>query len=335
MLQTWLSKLAERSETPAYLALLPLLGKEIIALQVPSKAKLEQLLPAACYAIALPDAHFRQLAHPGPYQVDLFLQAQTPELALRLSLVLDQFDSSEPALSPQARFALFLHSEEIKELRVSQLQQRLQAWIDTLLAQQHLQIETCPTAAEWQALRKQLEQFIFTRFGLSVEDCLPVDVGQQRDTALLLLAQQSAQIEASKTSQAPLPTAVQPARLAPSSSPSPSAGQVIRRLFVELPALCHAWRMLAWPSDLTWYANWQALAQRIDQVQSIIATPPSSLLHAKQSVQQLHSALEQAWALLAQVQQLPAIELAQHADQHLAAFASLCDAWETALKEAQ
>ena len=318
---------AKPSAAPAH-AWLGQLGSSYIAGQLTLAGK----VPAHCFGLAAlaagdsrGDMHRLPvgsniaaggyLVHPGPYCVDILPQQNAPELALRLYLVLD---SADPRLQRQ-RFELFLHSEAPSGLSLAELRQSVQACIDA--QSQHLYLETCPSAQEWLAYRAALEKLLYIRFGWSVEDCMPVDLRGQAncvdyvDQVLACAAEARPQrIEAH--TQTPIQTSAQ-------KLPMPAA-QLRRRLFLELPALCQAWRLLDWPQNLALFSQRQALWHRLDMLDAQLAILPDAAFHKPS----LHQTLEQAWAQLAQWQALAAHELNA---QHVAAIAALCDAWQADL----
>lgn len=307
------------------------LGKEIVARRLPTTANTEIAL--GCFACkdsevlmqgkAPPSAY---LVHRGPYTLEILPQVDVPELALRLQLVIDQLENHVA----EARFALFLRSEDRAEMSLAELASRIQDCINTQLAQGYLLIETCPSATEWQNYRALLEKMLFTRFGFSLENCLPVDLAEQIDYASQLIAQENAPHIATAAKLAetevlvaePISNNVNTANAAKPSRLERVA--VSRRMFLELPTLCREWRLLPWPSDLANYARLQKVAQRMDLLEARYASPPADLQLAQ--AQQLAITLEQAWALLARLQLASATQLSSH----MLEIEALCTAWEAA-----
>ncbi len=304
------------------------LGKEIVAYRLPVNGE----ITLDCFACHTNQALLTgkapqgaHVVHRGPYTAKILPQADIPELALHLQLVIDQLDNAVA----EARFALFLHSELIEELSLTELTRRIQECVNAQVAQGYLLIDTCPSAAEWQEYRAQLEKLLFTRFGLSVEDCLPVDLAEQVDYASQLIAQELAVASAEITEPSAQLTPVKHSTIFPRHLTEIA---VSRRMFLELPALCRQWRALAWPRDVALFARLQAVAQRMDLLEAHYASPPTAL--QRRQAQQLFLTLEQAWALLARLQLVNfAVAEAVQSDAHMAEIEALCTAWESVWQE--
>jgi hypothetical protein len=232
--------------------------------------------------------------HPGQYTVDLLPFAAAPEIGLRTTFGVD---SADPRLAQQ-RFDLFVAAEVQGSLALDALAQRMQAALAHELAQGGLDLPPCTTFEEWQAFRAGLNQLLYTRFGVTVDDCVPVDLGDARDTAALLLRDC-----ADPALAVPRPTP------AP-HEPMPDDAAALRRLFLEVPAVAGAIRRAAFPFD-----ERKALLERLDLLGMSVGTMPSLELaapgqplaaparlrraaHSKRAV----AALDEAWALLARLE---------------------------------
>nr|WP_229259322.1 hypothetical protein [Duganella aceris] len=66
------------------------------------------------------------------------------------------------------------------------------------LAQGALELPPCTSLEEWHAFRAGLNQLMYTRYGVTVDDCVPVDLGERVDFADVLKtrAQRAAEAEA-------------------------------------------------------------------------------------------------------------------------------------------
>ena len=125
--------------------------------------------------------------HPGPYTVDLAPFAAAPEWGLRVRLLVD---APNPH-AEQQRFDLFLyaeHHEQGGQLSLADLGAALQSALQSELAQGALDLPPCTTLDEWHAFRAGVNQLLYTRYGLTVDDCVPVDLGGQVDFADVLRA---------------------------------------------------------------------------------------------------------------------------------------------------
>lgn len=124
--------------------------------------------------------------HPGPYSADLAPFALAPEMGLRLQFVVD---APDPRVSQQ-RFDLFLSSEAGagRELSVQAFSAMLENALRLALAQGRLELPPCTAPEEWIAFRAGLNELLYTRFGITVEDCMPVDLGDTVDFAAILRA---------------------------------------------------------------------------------------------------------------------------------------------------
>jgi len=243
--------------------------------------------------------------HPGPYGCDLVPFAAAPEIGLRVHFAID---SPDPRVTQQ-RFDLFLASEGAGELALDALAGRIEAALQRELAQGNLELPPCTTLDEWNAFRSGFNQLLYTRFGVTVDDCVPVDLADTRDFARMLAARAVADAVA-----APLPLA------APAAAPAlADAGRddarALRRLFLELPCVMCRVRQAALPQGQGLFHQQQALLQRLDLVCLAASTMPALALAApgqaldsgNQARRAHHSlraavALDEAWALLARLE---------------------------------
>lgn len=279
--------------------------------------------------------------HPGPYSVDLTPFAAAPELGLRLQFVID---AADPRVTQQ-RFDLFLYSEAEAGLDVDGMRWRIEAAVRTELAQGSLELPACTTLDEWNAFRAGLNQLLYTRFGVTVDDCVPVDLGDGVDYADIL-AERALRAAAAA---APAPDgpdsaasgagaavpaasgdgAATPGATAAGTGPQgwetpgyvagkvgPAAGlppadsdaRSMRRLFLELPALTTALRLAPLPAGPGPFQAQQALLQRLALLKLGVDTMPSL-----------------AWA--APDQPLEAVQQARRSRNSTAAVAALDEAW--------
>lgn len=294
------------------------LGASALALPMPAGA----LVPAGCIGIAFDKGgrtrrigagsridsgeHERAACfHPGPYSADLLPFQAAPELGLRLTFAVD---SADPRLAQQ-RFDLYLASEAADGVLLGAFCSLIEATLQRELAQGNLELPPCTSLEEWDAFRAGLNQLMYTRFGLTVEDCVPVDLGDSVDYAQLLLA---------RATPAPGPGA----RSAPDAADAPDDAKAMRRLFLELPCVTSALRQVALPPGQALFHKHQELLQRLTQAGLSAATMPALELAApgvlldgaQQAARARHTsravaALDEAWALLARVALTPATEL--------------------------
>jgi uncharacterized small protein (DUF1192 family) len=142
---------------------------------------------------------------------------------------------------------------------------------------------------------------LYLRFGLTVDDCVPVEL-EGVDYA----AQLAARAVGSTTAAAPVAEKAEPSLLDAKS---------LRRLFLELPCLMCGLRTGALPSGQEQFRQQQALLQRLDRLAVEITTMPALVLAApgqplaldEQLRRMRHSrratvALDEAWALLARLE---------------------------------
>lgn len=161
--------------------------------------------------------------HPGPYGVDVTPFAAAPEIGLRIRFVID---AADPRVAQQ-RFDLYLFSEVVDVLTVAGLQAAVETALREALAQGMLDLPPCTSLEEWNVFRAGLNQLLYTRFGITVEDCLPVDLGEQTDYAAQLRARAQAPVPATDPAGDDLaasPSAANAQITAPASSTDADAG---------------------------------------------------------------------------------------------------------------
>lgn len=250
--------------------------------------------------------------HPGPYSVDLIPFAAAPEAGLRLVFVVD---APDPRVAQQ-RFDLFLASEVDERLELADLRAAIEGALRRELAQGNVELPPCATLDEWDAFRAGLDELLYMRFGLTVEDCLPADVG---DYAATLMA-------------TAVPPRARPQPVVVAADPTPADdARALRRLFLELPRLTSALRLAPLASGQDCFRQQQALLRRLDQVTLSVSTMPALELAApgrrlnahQQARRARHSvhaarALDEAWALLARIKTGTLGQLLDDADRIVA-----------------
>jgi hypothetical protein len=301
------------------------LGRSVVALALPAGTA----LPPGCQAVVVgTDGRGRRLLaarrieardgetgyafHPGPYTAELLPFETAPEIGLRTSFAID---APDPQASQQ-RFDLYLAAEVNGRLALDALVAAIEGALRHELATGGLELPPCTTLDEWNAFRQGLNQLLYMRFGLTVDDCVPVDLGEQRDYAAELAAR------AQRQAEAPLAAPVAPAESAPVPAaaerfdPAAEDAKALRRLFLELPCLMCGLRLAAMPAAQESFHRQQALLQRLDLVSVGVNTMPALGLAAPGQPlapeQQLRRArhsrracvsLDEAWALLARLRQ--------------------------------
>jgi hypothetical protein len=251
--------------------------------------------------------------HPGPYGCELVPFAAAPEIGLRLHVAID---SPDPRVTQQ-RFDLLLASEGAGQLALPELAGRIEATLQRELAQGNLALPPCTTLDEWNAFRAGFNQLLYTRFGLTVDDCVPVDLAGTRDYAREL-AGRAATAAVRVPAQAPAPVAHEASATLPAPAVAAAAqddARALRRLFLELPCLMCGVRQAALPQGQALFRQQQALLQRLDLACLAASTmpalglaAPSQPLDAQDRARRArHSvraaaALDEAWALLARLQ---------------------------------
>ena len=247
--------------------------------------------------------------HPGPYTVDLTPFAAAPEWGLRLRFVID---AANPRVTQQ-RFDLYLYSETAGRLELADFGASVEAALQAELAQGALDLPPCTSLEEWHVFRAGLNQLMYTRYGVTVDDCVPVDLGEQVDFAELLKARAQRATDAERLAAEPAParthepasvadTAIHtlsappmhpphatvaqpsPAIAPPQAIAVPSAEQpasaqqdakALRRLFLELPALSSELRLLVLPAGLPIFQQHQALLLRLGMAILNVNTMPA------------------------------------------------------------
>ncbi|WP_395407753.1 hypothetical protein ACHMW6_14285 [Pseudoduganella sp. UC29_106] len=309
--------------------------------------------------------------HPGPYALALLPFAAAAEAGLRVEFVVD---AGDPRVAQQ-RFDLYLASElarDLGALTVASFAAAAQSALQNALAEGMLDLPPCTSIEEWHAFRAGLNELLYTRFGVTVEDCYPIDLHPVADLAATLRARGAAPASLSLLPPSPADSAAAPtapldaarpaaasaeppraASAAPSApattaSPALTAGtadagglapiyadappaspasplaaravedaaredaRALRRLFLELPALSAALRMVTPPSSA--FARQQDLLQRLALAALDVNTMPALELaapgcklpkrlqeHRSFHATQAAMALDNAWALLARL----------------------------------
>ncbi len=252
------------------------------------------------------------LFRPGPYRFDLRPFEAAAELGLRISFVIDAPDPH----AHQQRFDLYLASEAQGAgiVKAADFFAAIEAAVQRELRQGHLDLPPCTTLAEWNVFRAGLNRLLYLRFGVTVDECLPVDLGGQRDYAAMLTERAAnAPQPATDAPQALVPVVVPV--VVPVSAPPQTDAFSMRRLFLELPCLMCALRMAVLPRGQALFRRHQELLRRLDLLNLQAATMPSLELAApavpldtlNQQRRAAHSlracgALDEAWALLARLQ---------------------------------
>jgi hypothetical protein len=257
--------------------------------------------------------------HPGPYGCELVPFAAAPEIGLRLHFAID---SPDPRVTQQ-RFDLLLASEGAGELALPQLAGRIEAALQRELAQGNLALPPCTTLDEWNAFRGGFNQLLYTRFGVTVDDCVPVDLAGTRDFARelagrALAAEVAAPAPVAQGAGVTLPASASAADAAAAAAGRDDAqddARALRRLFLELPCVMCGVRQAALPQGQALFRQQQALLQRLDLVCLAASTMPALGLAApgqpldaeNRSRRARHSvraagALDEAWALLARLE---------------------------------
>ena len=250
--------------------------------------------------LALAAGEYAWCFHPGPYSLVLTPFLAAPEMGLQLRVVVD---SPDP-LAAQQRFDLFLASEGAQAVALAAFRAALDLALQRALAQGHLDLPPCTLPDEWNAFRAGLNELLYMRFGVTVDECFPVDLAGQVDYAALLAARAVADapaIAAAPVAPAPLDDAA-----------------ALRRLFLELPVITARLRRL----DAAPFARHRALLQRFDHASLAVMTMPSLVLAAPgqplppgaQQRRARHTlrataALDEAWAWLARASRLAGDDL--------------------------
>lgn len=232
--------------------------------------------------------------HPGPYRSEIVPFAAAPEIGLALSFAID---TADPRIAQQ-RFDLYLAAEVTGDLSLAGLSARMEEALRRELAQGNLELPPCTQLAEWNVFRAGVNRLLYTRFGVTVDDCLPVDLGERVDYAALLRSRAEALPEIVAVTPAPTP--------APAFDAVSLDRQALRRLFLELPRAMCAFRLATPAPGL--FGVQRALLQRLDLASVQIASMP-------------------ALTLAAPNQPAPAAEQERRARASMAAAATLDEAW--------
>jgi hypothetical protein len=245
--------------------------------------------------------------HPGPYTVDVVPFAHAPEIGLRTTFAIDPAD---PAPAGK-RFDLYLAAEADGRLDLATLGVAVEGAVRRALEQGALDLPPCADIDEWNAFRLGLNQLLYLRFGLTVDDCVPVEL-EGVDYAAQLAAR--AVGDTVVATPAAVPERVEPAL---------ADAKALRRMFLELPCVMCGLRLGALPSGQDQFRQQQALLQRLDRLSVEITTMPALVLAApgqplaadEQLRRMRHSlratvALDEAWALLARLDGADAERLA-------------------------
>jgi hypothetical protein len=257
---------------------------------------------AAGARLSLHQAEMAFCFHPGPYTLILLPFAAAPEIGLQVRFAVD---SPDPRVAQQ-RFDLYLMSEAGAVLTLADFGKAVETALQHELSLGNLDLPPCTTLDEWNVFRAGFNQLLYTRFGVTVDDCLPLDLGDRCDYARQLLARALA-VE-------PLPTL---ATLAPESAAAPAPPddvQAMRRLFLELPCVMHGLRLAVLPPGQSLFRQHQGLLQRLDLVSLDVNTmpaldlvapgqacPPDQQLRRAQHSARAVAALDEAWGLLARL----------------------------------
>jgi hypothetical protein len=237
--------------------------------------------------------------HPGPYTIDVVPYAQAPEIGLRTTFAIDPQD---PAAAGK-RFDLYLAAEADGRVDLAALGMKVESAVRSALEQGALDLPPCADIDEWNAFRQGLNRLLYLRFGLTVDDCVPVE-----QEGVDYAAQLAARAVGSTAAAAPAPVAD---KIVPDLADAKS----LRRLFLELPCLMCGLRLGALPNGQEQFRQQQALLQRLDRLSVEITTMPALVLAApgqplaldEQLRRMRHSrratvALDEAWALLARLE---------------------------------
>lgn len=269
---------------------------------------------AAAKRIELRDGEQAYAFHPGPYTVDLLPFAGAPEIGLRT-----RFAIAADAQATHQRFDLYLASEVSGRLGLDVLVAAMEGALQRELQDGGLALPPCATIDEWNAFRLGLNQLLYMRFGVTVDDCVPADLGGSRDYAALLAARAASGTATAPMQAAPVPLhAARPAAdifAKPAiAEPAIADARALRRLFLELPCLMCGLRLAALPASPEQFRQQQAMLQRLDLLcvgvnampALAMAAPGQALGAAEQQRRARHSrratvSLDEAWALLARL----------------------------------
>lgn len=238
--------------------------------------------------------------HAGPYALELIPFPAAPEVGLRLECVI----AAPDPLADRQRFDLFLFSEARETLTVAMFATLAQGTLRGALAAGLLELPPCTSLDEWHAFRAGVNELMYTRFGVTVTDCLPVDLGDTVDYAAVLRGRAEATVAPVESVPAAQPRAIH----------VPDDATALRRLFLELPALSAGLRVLALPDGA--FASHRELLQRLALAGLAVNTMPTLVLAApgvpldvamreRRTVASAAAvaALDEAWSVLARMKQ--------------------------------
>lgn len=307
-----LFKWAERQSGPP----LDGLGQDTVLLRVPSGT----VVPPGCTGLVCEggvtvrrieagkrtDGEVAYCFHPGPYAFDVAPFPTAPELGLRIQLAID---TPDPRLRQQ-RFDLFVLAEAEGRLDLPMLRTLIEATLERELAQGGLQLPPCTSIDEWNAFRAGLNHLAYARFGMTVEDCFPVDLGESVDYAALLRARGAAVAAEAQPRSARVFAAL---RAKPACDPEQLDTHALRRLFLEVPGVLCRLRAADVAGCADFHAR-QLLLARLDAVNLSVATMPALVWEAPgrrlpepEQRRRAHASaaaletLDEAWALLARI----------------------------------
>lgn len=308
-----LFKWAERQSGPR----LDGLGRDAVLLRVPSGTT----VPPACTGLVCEggvtvrrvdagkriDGEVTYCFHPGPYTVDVAPFPTAPEVGLRIHLAID---APDPRLRQQ-RFDLFVLAEAEGRMDLPMLRTLIETTLERELAQGGMLLPPCTTIDEWNAFRASLNHLVYARFGMTVEDCFPVDLGESVDYAALLRARTTA--APAQPRSAKVFAALRAAPAARPCDPEQLDAHALRRLFLEVPGVLCRLRAADVAGCADFHARQQLLA-RLDAVNLSVTTMPSLVWEAPgrrlaeneqrrraQASAAALEALDEAWALLARI----------------------------------
>lgn len=292
------------------------LGTSALAVRAPTQAG----APAGAALLLTADG-VAWLVHALPLRCHITPFAAAPELGLRLDYCFD-------ASGDRQRFALLLAAEADHLLTVETVAAAIQDAVQGALQIGTFELPPCTSDEEWHAFRGGLNELVYTRFGLVVEDCVPVDLHPSAD-----FAGQLADAGAPKGDRTDMPGAdreggawlasvrladlpVHGWRAASMSASAPASATAdaaaLRRLFLELPALAAGLRGLPMQEGDGSFTPLQDILRRLALAALHVNTMPALTQAAPgqrlpQPTQQLRAAhaisaqaaLDEGWALLA------------------------------------
>lgn len=182
--------------------------------------------------------------HPGPYVADIVPFAAAPEIGLRMVFVID---AADPRVTQQ-RFDLFLVSEmdaDAAQLTLESFGGQAQSALRGALEQGVLDLPPCTTLDEWNLFRAGLNELMYTRFGVTVEDCVPVDLAPAVDFAAMLRSRAAAQAPEDRTGAIYKGAVASGVGVQPQSHGLPSQPQATPAAAVEVPQRASS---PAWPT---------------------------------------------------------------------------------------